>query len=232
MFKGLYDMLRGSAAPLEQASRELDSMLTETQAMLLEASAICWGKPATADQRADLDRRDARVHTHEVAIRRAVIDHLGSGETRAVPFALKLMSVVKDVERLGDYAKNLADIAETCGTPPERAIYQYVQDPPVAALCEVVREVESLARKAPAVFQHGEADAARELTTRGRATAARCTVLLGQVAAGDYPADVAVNLALTIRFYKRILGHYLNILSAVIMPLDKIDFFAEDFAQE
>ena len=47
-------------------------------------------------------------------------------------------------------------------------------------------------------------------------------------AKADYPAPTAVSLALGARYYKRFEGHLLNILSSVVMPLHKLDFFDED----
>ena len=40
--------------------------------------------------------------------------------------------------------------------------------------------------------------------------------------------EMAVDLTLGSRFYKRIQGHLLNLLSAVVMPLHKLDYYDED----
>ena len=41
----------------------------------------------------------------------------------------------------------------------------------------------------------------------------------------DAPATYAVPRALYYRYLKRIVGHLMNILTALVMPLDKLDFF-------
>jgi hypothetical protein len=38
-------------------------------------------------------------------------------------------------------------------------------------------------------------------------------------------------LVLATRFYKRIGGHVLNVLSSVVMPLHKVDYYDEDEVQ-
>jgi hypothetical protein len=44
----------------------------------------------------------------------------------------------------------------------------------------------------------------------------------------DEPGTQAVARALTHRYLKRVIAHLMNVLSAVIMPLDKLDYFDED----
>lgn len=224
MFRELLDIFT-NAPPLEDAAKELGSMMGEARAMVLDASSMRWGGKATDAARADLTRRDQVLGEHQQNIRRAVALHFSGEESRALSFGLKLMSLVKDVERIGDYAKNLVKIPELCGSPADRAIYNYVEEPSVAELCDIVRHIEDIVRECPDVFGRFDAETARALTTKGQAIGKRCDGVLRQVAGSDYPADVVVNVTLTTRFYKRILGHHLNILSAVYMPLDLIDSF-------
>ena len=57
--------------------------------------------------------QDAKVNALEQTIRRQIITHLSlPGNEADAPYSLLLMTLVKDVERLGDYAKNLAQLAE------------------------------------------------------------------------------------------------------------------------
>ena len=42
------------------------------------------------------------------------------------------------------------------------------------------------------------------------------------------PAVVAVPRALLYRFLKRVTAHSLNVVSAVVMPVDRLDYFDED----
>jgi hypothetical protein len=44
----------------------------------------------------------------------------------------------------------------------------------------------------------------------------------------DQPGHEAVPRALLFRYYKRIVAHLMNLLSAVVMPLDRLDYFDEE----
>jgi hypothetical protein len=50
------------------------------------------------------------------------------------------------------------------------------------------------------------------------------------IAQSPYDAATAAALVLGTRHYKRINGHVMNVLSSVVMPLHKLDYFDEDDA--
>jgi hypothetical protein len=45
--------------------------------------------------------------------------------------------------------------------------------------------------------------------------------------ASDRPAGQAVAEALYYQYIKRIVAHLMNVLSSLVMPVDKLDFFDE-----
>ena len=52
--------------------------------------------------------------------------------------------------------------------------------------------------------------------------------LVTKAAQSSYDASTTAAVVLATRYYKRIGGHVLNILSSVVMPLHKIDYYDED----
>ncbi len=58
--------------------------------------------------------------------------------------------------------------------------------------------------------------------------AKRCDSLLERIAKSDYGAGTTTALVLGARYYKRIGAHVLNILSSIVMPVHKLDYFDED----
>jgi hypothetical protein len=45
---------------------------------------------------------------------------------------------------------------------------------------------------------------------------------------GEDQQPDAVARALALRYFKRIVAHLTNVLSAVVMPIDRLDYFDED----
>ena len=64
-------------------------------------------------------------------------------------------------------------------------------------------------------------------TRQGKALAHRCDALIQRIARSDYGAAVTTAMVLGARFFKRVGGHVLNIVSSVVMPLLKVDYVDE-----
>jgi phosphate uptake regulator len=131
------------------------------------------------------------------------------------------MSLVKDVERIGDYAKNLSEIADFhTGPPPEGAIEQELRD--------IRAGVEAVLAETAEVFEKSDTGRAVQLIRTAKDFARRCDQLVETAARSDLRAGVTAAAVLGARYYKRIGGHALNVLSGVVMPLHKLDYFDED----
>ncbi len=82
------------------------------------------------------------------------------------------------------------------------------------------------------VFTSSDHERAVALIREGRSLTHRCDMLVAGVAASDYGARDATAVVMGTRFYKRIAAHVLNILSSVVMPLHKLDYYDEDLFPE
>ena len=78
------------------------------------------------------------------------------------------------------------------------------------------------------VFGSADRERTVELIQQRRDAAHCCDALIERIARSDYDACTATALALGTRYYKRVGGHVLNVLSGVVMPLHKIDYYDED----
>jgi phosphate uptake regulator len=208
--------------PLSDMSERFTRMLALTSDMALAAGRIYFDGEGGAEARQRIYDQDIEVNKLEREIRKLIVAHLSIRLRSAdLPHCLFLLSLVKDVERLGDYAKNLAELIDIGGGPPPR-------DAQGEELRAIRLSVERAFRETPDVVSSGDSTLAMSLIDSGRQDMKRCEALLRRVAQTDYPARTAVSLALGARYYKRFHGHLLNTLSSVVMPLHKLDFFDED----
>lgn len=200
-------------------------MLELTRDLILVAGRHFFVERPTADERTDLLRRDVKVNKLERRIRKQVIAHLTlSSQGRQAPYGLLLMSLVKDVERIGDYAKNISEIYDEGGgrLPAEG------QDANADELRELCRIVEAIFADVGGVFASSDSEKATELIRVGKEVSQRADRLVTRIASGPYDAATTVTLVLGTRYYKRVCSHLMNILSGVVMPLHKLDYFDED----
>ena len=225
MFKRLFAIATGDD-PIKKAEDHFTEMLQLVERMIIDASEFYWGEVKSPEQRTEFYAKDVRVNKLQREVRKAVITHLSGSAMADVPYSLMLMSLVKDLERIGDYAKNLTQVPAM--SHREGTERQLPKDDVMGELREIANSVETLAHEAPLIYNASDVERAKELTVSGRSTAKRCDKLIGRIAAADYPGHLAVDLTLATRFYKRIQGHLLNLLSSILMPLDKLDYFDED----
>ena len=87
--------------------------------------------------------------------------------------------------------------------------------------------MEQLFAATAEVFATSDREHALELTRQGRDFTRRCEALFGQIARSNYDASTTLAVVLGTRYYTRIGAHVLNVLSSVIMPLHKLDYYDE-----
>ena len=221
MLRELLSIFRTSD-PLRPIGERFATMFRLTRTMTVSAGDMLFSGRSAPEERTKMYQQDVEVNRLERAIRKRVVSHLSVPGNRAdVPYSLLLMGLVKDVERLGDYAKNLSEIGDVRqGVLPD--------DDLTHELHEIRQGVEAAFQLTLDVFESSDRERAIELIRQGRDIAHRCDALIGQIGHSTYDASTTTALVLATRYYKRISGHVLNVLSSVVMPLHKVDYYDED----
>lgn len=210
---------RGDGERLEGIEEKLQLMLTRVREEFDLAMSALLGDVAAAEVNLQIRALDREVNGLEREIRRELLVHTSVAGAIDTPVVLVYMSVVKDIERVGDYSKNLLDLARdgaNMAETPERDDWR-----------RLAAEVSRYITDSAAAFGARDERRSRELL-RGQ------DKLLGNfdshvselVRSADPPAQ-AVAVALAYRYMKRVTAHLMNLLSAVVMPLDRLDFFDE-----
>jgi phosphate uptake regulator len=208
--------------PLRKMAEEYAEMLKLTCEMTITAGDIYFGGSVPPEARSGIYSQDVRVNKLERSIRKRVVAHLSiAGNTAHLPYCLLLMNLVKDIERIGDYAKNLSEVIDIHpGGLPDGEI--------TGELKEIRMGVEEAFSAASDVLEQSDRERALAMIRQGKDYAQRADSLLMRIAHSDQDASTTVALVLGARYYKRIGGHLLNVLSSVVMPLHKIDYYDED----
>ena len=221
MLKELLSLFRSDDA-IARMGKDFSEMLDLSGTLTIRAGRIFLVEEASeGDDRREIFESDVKINKLERKIRKQVIARLTvGGDAGAVPYCLLLMSIVKDVERIGDYAKNLAAVHhEGGGSIPD--------DENGAELREIQEVVEGTFGTVNEVFVTSDSETAVGLIKKGRSINRRCDGLIKAVAASSYDAATTTTMVLGARYYKRIGSHLLNILSGVVMPLHKLDYYDE-----
>lgn len=221
MLKELLSILTGGDNPMAEISRDFHEMLSTTREMTVVAGQIFLDGDHAPEDRTKLYERDIEVNRRERRIRKGIVAHLSANPGGAdVPHCLVLVGLVKDVERLGDYAKNMSEIREIHpATLPDDELTRQMR--------RIREDAEAIFASAAQVFESGDKDEAVELIRRGRDAMRACEELFTSIARSDHSATTATALVLGSRYYKRIVSHLVNILSSVVMPVHMVDYYDE-----
>ena len=118
----MFDWFLASAgtgsAGLEKMRTDFGQMLDAGRQIFETAANALLGGTDPDVIRDGLFEADRRINRAEQQIRRELIVHASVHGATEFPACLVLMSVVKDAERVGDYAKNLFELAEAVPQRP------------------------------------------------------------------------------------------------------------------
>jgi len=165
----------------------------------------------------EIKATDQRVNDGEREIRRDLVVHASVVGAIDTPAILVYMSIVKDIERIGDYGKNLRDLARDGADLSAFPAWN-----------ETRTEVSRMIADTAEVFASRDAERARELLARGDELLDAFDRTVSAIVRGEDERPQAVARALAARYIKRIVAHLTNVLSAVVMPIDRLDYFDED----
>ncbi len=210
--------------PMETLAGEFREMLSVLQQMSDIVKGHIFDQDLSLDERARVYKLDVQVNKLERSVRKRVVSHVTLGRDN-VPYCLLLMTLVKDAERIGDYWKNISEIATLgAGTVPEGELKQELR--------EIIEVAMQLMNALVPILDASDRDRAEELLLMARLTGKRCDQLLVELAKTDYSAAETTAMVLLTRFHKRVIGHSFNILSSVVMPLHKVDFYDEQYLEQ
>jgi len=216
----MFHWLREADRGLSLIFRQFGQMLEDGRHVFDAACNAFVGGTDPAVVGRDLFATDKRINRSEQAIRRELVVHVAVSQTVDFPLCFALMSLVKDAERIGDYAKNIFDLAVECRDFPG--------DPMAPDIVEVKDKVSRMLAKMRSLYESQDIDKANAFLVEADAILEHCyaqvTRLLGESSLSGQP----VAAALMYRYTKRVMAHSMNVVTSIVMPVDKLDYFDED----
>lgn len=217
MFRTLLQALRAGSS-LRDVKDDFCSMLRDTEQMFRGVTDVLLGKATAAEIKDSIYARDKEVNRKERDIRRRLVGHLALMRLVDAPTCLVFMSVAKDVERIGDYCKNILEVASFYSIPGSQARY-------AEPLLEIREQTAGLFEKGGKAFAESDEALAMQVLREQEVLAKKCDMMIKQVLNDTLPTSEAVSTALLSRYFKRVVRHMGNIVSSVVSAVEDIDFF-------
>ncbi|KKL08884.1 hypothetical protein LCGC14_2571400 [marine sediment metagenome] len=224
----MFDWFLGSSATggpgLETMRAEFGQMLDAGRRLFDTATNALLGGTDLEVIRDGLYETDRRINRAEQQIRRQIIVHASVHGVTEFPSCLVLMSVVKDAERVGDYAKNIFELAELLPHPPGGQHREQL-----IKLKERISQMMATCRE---IYDAHSKEHASELIHEAHEIQTFCEDQVRQLVCEEEPIDLAAAYVLAYRYFKRVSAHTSNIASSIVEPLDKLDFPAKPEGEE
>jgi len=202
-----------------QALTECYDMLDICEQMI-QASVESLRKKDDASVDIDIYKTDKQLNHFERDVRRKVMTHLSMGHRADISEGLTLVSIVIDLERIGDYTKNIYDLAVN---HPKRLHVGELEQ----SLQTIERSALEIFKRAATAFKGGDIDESRILMQDYKEDISiKCREIEARLVRGEtnLPSAEAVALALYLRFLKRISAHSRNLISSLVNPFDRIGY--------
>ncbi len=165
----------------------------------------------------DIYEMDRTLNHGEVQVRRMIVEHLAVNPQQDSIPALFLVSIVGDIERIGDYCKNLIELAHHY---PEKLQGPYI-DRVRAIKLDVARMYEDTIK----AYAEGDAKLAASVMERHAELARTCDGLSDRLLAEQQMRGRdAIIRALLLRFLKRVSAHLKNVASSLVNPYHKLGY--------
>ena len=219
MFKQIFEIFKSDSL-YEQALSECHEML-DIDLQMFKASIKSLRESDIAEINIDIYAMDKKINEFERDVRRKVMTHLAVGGKEDLGSGLVLVSVVIDIERIGDYTKNIYDLAVN---HPKKLNGGSIED----RLKEIETISYDLFEESIDAFKNQNIEKARDLMGLYKENiSSQCDSITNDIILGkidDLNASNSTAVGLYARYLKRISAHSRNLISSIVNPFERIGY--------
>jgi len=212
------DIFRGKTL-LHEAYEESLEMLIQVKYMYLEINKLLFEE---LKQDFDPYSLDKLVNKREIDIREKILMHMAFGADKVdIAPALSLSTIVKDIERIGDYCKNMYELVEIFPEKLENDSY-------ITLLKKISDEITHEFDVTYIAFKESDEEKADYVMKKHLELNKELEKMMRQTAEDESlkPRKAIIIILLT-RYLKRVSAHLKNIASSIRNPYPKISFQPE-----
>tara|TARA_A100001011_G_C14317645_1_gene848760 strand:+ start:897 stop:1562 length:666 start_codon:yes stop_codon:yes gene_type:complete len=221
MFKQIFNLFKSDSLYV-QALEECHEMLDIDLRMFQESINVLRNKD-NSESSFDIRKADLKINEFERSVRRKVMTHLAVSGTDDLGSGLILISVVTDIERIGDYTKNIYDLSQFYTKKLNGHDLE-------SDLFNVEEQVVSLFQNSIKAFKDQDLDLARQLMKDYKESISKQSdKITNDIISGklNMNGDTATAIAMYSRYLKRIGAHSRNLISSIVNPFERIGYREE-----
>ena len=219
MYKELIKIFKSNSL-YDQALDACHQML-DTDLTMYNASTKSLRQSDTSDIDIDIYSMDISINKFERDIRRKISTHLSLGNSSDISAGLVLVSIVIDIERIGDYTKNIYDLANH---HPKKLIVAKVED----RILELENFTTDFFTNTIKSFKEDDTESASLLMISYKEKMSKQSdEIVNDIISNKIDginAGEGAAIALYARYLKRIAAHSRNLVSSIVNPFERIGY--------
>jgi hypothetical protein len=169
---------------------------------------------------ADIRATDERINTTEQELRSELVVHVAVQGTLEIGTVLGMILLLKKIERIGDQAKNVLDIAEAGVSLAEEA--------DIADLLDERATISALFNETAELLTEPDSDRLADLNRRGGELLTEHQRKIDEYLQSDRPGREVVPRAIYYRYLKRIVANLLGVARDASDPIQVADHAPDD----
>lgn len=213
MFREFFQLWK-KAGLLNEALKETEEMLLVAKNMFSFSLRVLMDKEK---EKEDIYKIDRELNKLQRNVRRKILEHLSINPQQDVTSCLVLITIVIDIERIGDYSKNLIELSHKY---PQRLKGKYIE-----RIREIEKDIEGLFDGTINAFKNADIDLAKQIMERHARIAVHCEkVVENLIEDTQVSSRMGIICALLARYLKRVSAHLKNIASGVSNPFHRLGY--------
>ncbi len=168
----------------------------------------------------DIHDQDIAINKYEREVRRNVFNHLCVSGMEDLNSGLVLISIIIDIERIGDYTKNMVELIHSEHTILKGGKFE-------KDLKKIENAIEDSFKRVRTVFEKGDENEAKLLLKDYQWVNKSCDDHVNYYLTEkdkSFSSGEAVAYTLYFRYLKRINSHLRNVATSVVNPFHQIGF--------
>jgi len=203
----------------------LAQMISDVEYVYTHAWEVCKGQAVIDATKGPIKEHDRAVNRQEREIRRLLLQHLTINPGEDASGCLAVMSMAKDIERIGDLAEDIFRLGvRVDGQATELKYFERLD-----ALQQQIAPNLPLLERA---VRESSDELANEILDAYKAAKPECRQLREDLFGDSLPTRETAATVLMIHTFARINAHIGNTATGIIFPLENIDFVSRGLRQQ
>jgi phosphate transport system protein len=213
MFKWLSELFKGSGL-IDESENIVAEMLDIAYNMFRYSMKIVIEK---AKEKENIYAIDKKLNALEIEVRKKILEHLSINPSQNITPSLVLVTIVVDIERLGDYSKNLIEVSHKYPKPLKGKYIEQIKN--------LEEQVQVCFANTIKIYKEQDEQMGKEIMEKLSNLVDECQNLLETLIEDDsLSSKEGIIYALLIRHLKRVSAHVRNVCSSIVNPFYRLGY--------